>query len=64
MTVEEVKAEVQLLNIENIRHYPCDRGKREDFYSLYNKYGIDTARAIMIKPIFEGVLPKPSEYFK
>jgi len=63
MTVDEVKAEVQLLNLENIRDFPCSKGKIEDFYSLFNKFGPDAARCIMIPEIFRGELPKPSEFF-
>ena len=63
MTVEEVKQEVQLLNLENIRHYPCTRSLQEDFYSLFNRFGPDAARTIMIPPLWRGEIPKPSEFF-
>ena len=63
MTVDEVKAEVRLLNLENIRHYPCTRSNMEDFYSMYNKYGVEAAQTIMIPPVFNGDLPRPSEFF-
>jgi len=63
MTVEEVKAEVRLLNLENIRHFPCTNTQKDDFYSLFNKFGPDAARMYMIPAIFRGEIPKPSEYF-
>ena len=63
MTVEEVKEEVMLLNLENIKKYPIAEGKRLDFYSLWNKYGPQAGRDIMIPMIWYGMSPKPSEYF-
>jgi len=64
MTVEEVKQEVMLFTLENIRHYPCTLSVRDDFYSLWNRFGADAARCIMIPPLFRGEVPKPSEFFK
>jgi len=63
MTVDEVREEVNLLTLENIKFYPCSPSKMDDFYSLFNKFGPEAARTIMIPPIFNGELPKPSEYF-
>jgi len=63
MTVEEVKAEVQLLNLNNIKKYPCSRSKLDDFYSMWQRFGPDAARTAMIPWIWDGRLPKPSEYF-
>ena len=61
MTVEEVKAEVQLLTIENIRHFPCGVSLKDDFYSMHNRFGAEAARTIMIPAIWNGVIPRPSE---
>ena len=63
MTVEEVKSEVQLLNLENIRKYPCSRSKMDDFYSMWSRFGPEAARTIMIPSIWEGKTPLPSEVF-
>ena len=63
MTVEEVKEEVKLLSIENIRKYPCSRSKMEDFYNMWSRFGPEAARTIMIPPIWEGEYPRPSEVF-
>ena len=63
MTVEEVKSEVQLLNLENIRKFPCTRSSCEDFYTMWQRFGPEAARTIMIPPIWEGTSPRPSEYF-
>ena len=63
MTVEQVKAEVQLLNLDNIRKFPCGRGRREDFYSMWQRFGPQAARDIMIPTIWNGECPAPSEFF-
>ena len=49
MTVEQVKAEVQLLTLENIRSFP-GRSKTEDFYTMWQRFGPQAARDIMILP--------------
>lgn len=64
MTVEEVKAEVQLLDLNNIRKYPCSRSKTDDFYSMWQKFGPDAARTAMIPYIWDGRFPRPSEFFE
>ena len=63
MTVEEVKAEVQLLNLENIKKFPIKEGKIYDFYSMWQRFGPQAARDIMIPPVWYGDCPRPSEYF-
>lgn len=63
MTVEDVKAEVQLLNLSNIRKFPCTRSKCEDFYTMWQRFGPQAARDIMIPAIWNGESPRPSEYF-
>lgn len=63
MTVEEVKAEVQLLNLDNIKKYECTRSKREDFYSMWSRFGPEAARTAFIPQIWRGEFPRPSEFF-
>ena len=63
MTVEEVKAEVLLLNLDNIRKFPCSRSRTEDFYTMWQRFGPDAARTIMIPSIWDGTCPRPSEFF-
>ena len=63
MTPEQLKEEVRHLTLENIRHFPCTRSQREDFYSLFNRFGAEAARMIMIPPLHRGDIPVPSEYF-
>lgn len=63
MTVEEVKQEVMLLDLDNIRHFPIDDGKRMDFYSLWNRFGPQAGRDIMIPLVWYGYCPRPSTFF-
>lgn len=63
MTVEEVKAEVQLLTLDNIRKFPCSRSKTEDFYTMWQRFGPEAARTAMIPVIWDGTCPRPSEFF-
>lgn len=63
MTPTEVKAEVALLTLENIRHYPCTPSQLDDFYSLHNRFGPEAARTFMIPAIYNGSIPRPSEVF-
>ena len=63
MTPAEVKAEVALLTLENIRHYPCSPSQLDDFYSLHNRIGPEAARTVMIPAIYNGTLKRPSEVF-
>ena len=63
MTAEEVKEEVMLIDIDNIRHFPISDSKRMDFYSLWSRFGPQAARDIMIPVVYYGYCPRPSEYF-
>lgn len=62
-SVEDVKEEVSLLNLENIRKFPCGRSIVEDFYSMWSRFGPEAARTIMIPAIWYGYTPLPSEVF-
>ena len=63
MSVQEVKDEVLLLNLDNIRRFPISESKTEDFYSLWSRFGPQSARDIMLPLIYYGYCPLPSEYF-
>ena len=63
ITVEQVQAEVMLLDVDNIQKFPCKEGKREDFRNLWLRFGPQAARDIMIPPIWNNEVPLPSEYF-
>ena len=63
MTVEEVKYEITLLTADNIRKFPCTRSTREDFQSMWSRFGPEAARTIMIPEIWYDKCPRPSEFF-
>tara|TARA_R110002012_G_scaffold50743_1_gene131135 strand:- start:128 stop:331 length:204 start_codon:yes stop_codon:yes gene_type:complete len=63
MTVEEVKSEVQLLTLANIKKFPCSRSATDDFYSMWQKFGPQAARDNMIPLIWRNECPRPSEVF-
>ena len=63
MTVKEVQQEVALLTADNIRSFPCDRSAREDFQSMWSRFGPEAARTIMIPEVWYDKCPRPSEYF-
>tara|TARA_B100000073_G_scaffold284895_1_gene246265 strand:- start:1058 stop:1300 length:243 start_codon:yes stop_codon:yes gene_type:complete len=63
LTVDEIKHEVSLLTVENIRKYPCGRPQVEDFYNMWQRFGPQAARDIMIPYVWYGNGPKPSEVF-
>jgi len=63
LTPGQVKDEVMLIDIDNIRHFPISESKRMDFHSLWSKFGPQAARDIMIPVVYYGYCPRPSEYF-
>ena len=63
MTVEQVKQEVKLLNPENIQHYPCPQGIKDDFRCLWKRCGPQAGRDVILAKIYRGELPPPSEIF-
>jgi hypothetical protein len=64
MDVATIEKEIQFLNIDNIRKFPCSTTLKEDFYSICNKMGVTAARQLLIAPLHNGEIPVPSEYFK
>ena len=63
MTVEEVKEEVMILNPENIQHYPCPQGAKDDFRFLWSRCGPQAGRDVILAAIYNGKYPRPSEIF-
>ena len=61
MTVDEVKQESMLLTLENVKHYPMPPSMKEDFYTMWQRFGPQAARDFMIPPIWNGKITKPSE---
>ena len=61
MTVDQVKQEVALLNLANIRDLGASRTLTEDFYTMWSKFGPEAARTLMIPAVWNGNCPLPSE---
>ena len=61
MTVEQLQEELQTLTLENIKRYPEYKRKWDDFYSMWQKFGPDAARTILIPYIWDGRMPRPTE---
>ena len=63
ITSEQVQNEVKLLDLSNIRSYPCTSSVRDQFYSMWQRFGPDAARTATIPYVWQGKMPLPSEYF-
>jgi len=63
MTVEEVKEEVKLLTVENIKQFPTTPSLEDQFYSMWGRFGPEAARTAMIPYVWDGRVPRPSEFF-
>ena len=60
-TVDELKEELSVLTIENIKQYLPYKLRWDDFYSMWLRFGPEAARTILIPYIWEGKLPSPKE---
>ena len=60
-SVETLQEELKEITIENIKKYPSYKSKWDDFYSMWQRFGPDAARTILIPYIWDGRLPRPSE---
>ena len=63
--VEKLQQELQSITLENIKkEYPEYKSRWDDFYSMWQRFGPDAARSILIPYIWDGRLPRPSEVVK
>lgn len=63
LTVEQVKKEVTYLTLENSRRFPCSPSVRDSFYTMWQRFGPDAARTMLIPYVWQGKVPLPSEYY-
>ena len=63
ITSEQVQEEVKFLNLNNIKVFPCSISLRDQFYSMWQRFGPDAARTATIPYVWTGECPLPSEYF-
>ena len=62
-TVDELKEELSVLTIENVKRYLPYKKRWDDFYSMWQRFGPEAARTIMIPYIWDGRLPSPKEAY-
>ena len=60
-TVDELKEELSALTLENVKSYLPYKKKWEDFYSMWQRFGPDAARTILIPYVWTGEFPSPKE---
>lgn len=63
LTVEQVKEEVSLLKVSTIKKFPCTPSNRDAFYEMWNRFGPEAARTAMIPYVWQGKVPRPSEFY-
>ena len=63
ITPEQVQEEVLLLDLTNIKKIPCSPSLRDQFYSMWQRFGPQAARTATIPYVWQGKMPLPSEYF-
>ena len=60
-TVEQLKEELAVLTLENIKRYPGLKSKWDDFYEVWLRFGPDAARTLLLPYIWDGRLPTVAE---
>ena len=63
LTVDQIKEEVMLLTMDNIRYFTKNRTCVENFQSMWQRFGPQSARDMMIPYVWQGKTPLPSEFF-
>jgi len=63
ITIEQVQNEVLILDLNNIKKFPCSLSLRDQFYSMWQRFGPQAARTATIPYVWQGKVPLPSEYF-
>jgi len=59
-SVDVLQDELKEITIENIKKYPAYKDKWDDFYSMWQRFGPQAARTILIPYIWDGRYPRPS----
>ena len=63
-TVEDLKEELSVLTLENIKKYKGLKPKWDDFYEVWLRFGPEAARTVLIPAIWSGELPSPKEAYR
>ena len=61
MTVQELVSELEGVTLENIKKHKEYESRWDDFYTMWQRFGPQAARTILIPYIWEGNAPRPSE---
>ena len=60
-SVEQLKEELSHITLENVKQYKEYKLRWDDFYSMWLRFGPDSARTILIPYIWRGDYPSPKE---
>ena len=60
-SVEQLKEELSHITLENVKQYKEYKLRWDDFYSMWLRFGPESARTIMIPYIWRGDIPSPKE---
>ncbi len=60
-SVDDLKEELSAITLENVKRYKPYKTKWDDFYSMWQKFGPEAARTILIPYIWTGKFPSPKE---
>ncbi len=60
-TVEQLKEELSVLTLDNIKRYPGLKPMWNDFYEMWLRSGPEAARTILIPAIWTGKVPPVPE---
>ena len=58
---EELVEELSVITLENVKRYKAYKTRWDDFYSMWLRFGPDSARTILVPYIWDGRLPAPKE---
>mgnify|MGYP001162972659 FL=1 len=60
-TVEQLKEELSVLTLENIKKYPGLKPQWDNFYEMWLRFGPEAARTNLIPFIWTGAVPSVPE---
>ena len=61
---EELVQELSVVTLENVKTYRSYKKRWDDFYSMWLRFGPESARTILIPYVWDGRIPSPKEVLK
>mgnify|MGYP003136948691 CR=1 FL=1 len=58
---EDLQKELSVITLENVKRYKAYKTRWDDFYSMWLRFGPDSARTVLVPYIWDGRLPSPKE---